>query len=595
MIEHSEIRAGLRLTQPAPRRGALPFSPYRGRKASVATVTGRIAAATGLAVVLAAMSPGAHADEAAAANCTSTPGGQVTSPYQNYACLDAYLGDDIATRFLNYYKLEWGQGTAPSDPNAPASRREDWPATPETTPPMPFTEWPYGAATPVGVTRPSSADSPLMNAIANTDIGQWMTNNHFQFYGWVDAGFNVSSNTVRPGGNSPVSYSYTPNTVQLDQAVVYFERLPDTVQTDSIDWGMRLSAIYGENYRYTFSYSPFSTAEFLKNNSVNGYDFPMLYGEVWVPQVADGLLIRIGRYISVPDIEAQLAPNNYMYSHSLSYAFDNYTNEGIQSSLYITPQLMVQVGVNVGTESYIGHLNDKIKNLDPSPLYPGSTFSKDPGATPSLTACIRYTWNDGHDTFYPCMDAINGAEWGFNNLQWYGTTYYHKFNDQWHTSSEFYVMKEHGVPNLNNVNNVPGVPGGVPAIIAAGGTPFSPQYVPFNAPNAARCQSLTTLTCTATAIGAVTYINYTLDALNNFSLRPEYYADEQGQRTGTKANYYDLSLGWQHWLSPQIEFRPEIGYYRSIDAKAFNGDSNAGIAPDKNYTAIGMADVIVHF
>jgi hypothetical protein len=26
--------------------------------------------------------------------------------------------------------------------------------------------------------------------------------------------------------------------------------------------------------------------------------------------------IRVGRYISLPDIEAQLAPNNYTYSHS---------------------------------------------------------------------------------------------------------------------------------------------------------------------------------------------------------------------------------------------------------------------------------------
>ena len=551
----------------------------------------RLGLVSALALVAALAAP--HAARAEPA-CTGADGKPV-DPYSNYACLDNYLGDNVLDRFVNYYKLEMGQAGAPSDPNAPSSHRDGWPATPQSTPPMPFTEWPYGAATPVGVTRPASADSPLMAAIANTDPGQWLADNHFQIYGWVDAGFNVSSNTTRPGGNSPVSYSYTPNTVQLDQAVLYLDRFPDTVQTDHIDWGMRLSAIYGENYRYTFSYSPFTSAEFLKDNSVNGYDFPMLYGELWVPQVAEGLMIRAGRYISVPDIEAQLAPNNYMYSHSLSYSFDNYTNEGIQASLFVTPQLMLQLGVNAGTESFVGHLNDNIKNLDPSPLYTGSTFKKDPGATPSLTACIRYTWNDGKDTVYPCMDAINGAGWGYNNLQWYGSTFYHKFNDQWHMSSEFYVMKEHGVPNLNNVNNVPGVPGGVPAIIASGGTPFSPQYVPFNAPNAAHCQSVTALTCTATAIGGLTYINYSPDPLNNFSLRPEFYLDQQGQRTGTKANYYEVTLGWQHWLSPQIEVRPEIGYYRSVDAKAFNGNSNAGIAPDKNYTAIGQADVILHF
>jgi hypothetical protein len=83
--------------------------------------------------------------------------------------------------------------------------------------------------------------------------------------------------------------------------------------------------------------------------------------------------------------------------------------------------------------------------------------------------------------------------------------------------------------------------------------------------------------------------------LNNFSVRPEYYADAQGQRTGTKADYYEFSLGWQHWLSPQIEFRPEAGYYRSINGIAFNANPSHGIPANKNYTVIGAGDVIMHF
>jgi len=303
-----------------------------------------------------------------------------TSPYANYACLDTYLGDDVLTRLFRYENLELGQSVPPMDPTAPSSHRDGWLATPESTPPIPFTEFPYGGTTSIGVTRTGSVDSPLMVAISNTGIGSWMVENGFQIYGWVDAGFNISTNSTKPGGNAPISYAYTPNTVQLDQFVLYFDRFPDTVQTDHVDWGMRLSAIYGENYRYTFSYAPFTTDQLLKHNNVNGYDFPMVYGEIYVPQVADGLMLRLGRFISVPDIEAQLAPNNYMYSHSFSYAFDNYTNEGLQASLAVTPQLMLQAGVNVGTEAWIGHLNDRVHNPDPNPLYPGSTFKKDPGA-----------------------------------------------------------------------------------------------------------------------------------------------------------------------------------------------------------------------
>jgi hypothetical protein len=57
----------------------------------------------------------------------------------------------------------------------------------------------------------------------------------------------------------------------------------------------------------------------------------------------------------------------------------------------------------------------------------------------------------------------------------------------------------------------------------------------------------------------------------------------------------NLSLGWQHWFSPQIEVRPEVGYYRSLSAKAFNGNSAAGIPPDKNYTILAAGDLILHF
>ena len=105
-----------------------------------------------------------------------------------------------------------------------------------------------------------------------------MADAHVQFYGWVDAGGNISSSTVK-GGNAPGAYDYNPNTAQLDQAVIYLERTPDTVQTDHIDWGFRLSAIYGENYRYTTSYG-LASYQLLKHNDNYGYDFPMVYAEL---------------------------------------------------------------------------------------------------------------------------------------------------------------------------------------------------------------------------------------------------------------------------------------------------------------------------
>ena len=106
------------------------------------------------------------------------------------------------------------------------------------------------------------------------------------------------------------------------------------------------------DYRYTTSFGLFSD-QLLKHNDRYGYDLPMVYGELFVPQVAQGLLIRAGRFISLPDIEAQLAPNNYMYSHSITYTFDNYTNTGIQGTLAATKNLFLQFGVTAGSDTAI--------------------------------------------------------------------------------------------------------------------------------------------------------------------------------------------------------------------------------------------------
>ncbi|QIG92060.1 MULTISPECIES: outer membrane beta-barrel protein [unclassified Bradyrhizobium] len=506
-------------------------------------------------------------------------------PYKNYSCLDSYLGSDFFTRFVNYYRLEWGHDAAPSDPKAPPSRRAYWPTTPQSTPPMPFADWPYGGSTNIGDTRPSSVDSPLMAALGNTPAGQWMNDAHIQVYGWVNAGGNLSNNTVK-GGNSPAAYDYNPNTVQLDQAVVYIERLPDTVQKDHVDWGFRLAPIYGENYRYTTAYGLWSN-QLLNQNKNYGYDLPMAYGEVFVPQVLEGLMFRFGRYISIPDIEAQLAPNNYMYTHSMTYTFDNYTNTGINTTLAVTKNWMLQLGLTVGTEAMPWHVGQKIDNPAPNPLFPYSTMLKDPGAQPSVSVGVRYTTDSGNDGVYVVANGINNGTWGYNNLQWYGLTYYHKFNDQWHISFETYNEHQNNVLNANN-----------PAALAsflAGGTPFSPQVMPFNSPFLAQCSNAAVFSCTASVQTFLTYISYKPTPLDNISYRLEWFDDQQGQRTGVKTRYVETGIGWQHWFSPQIEIRPEVSYYRALDAAAFNGNSNLGIAPNKKDALIGSADIIIHF
>ena len=144
---------------------------------------------------------------------------------------------------------------------------------------------------------------------------------------------------------------------------VYVERLADTTQNDHFDWGFRFSALYGVDYRYTTAYGLFSY-QLLNHNNVNGYDFPMVYTDLYFP-VMQGMDVRIGRFISIPDIEAQLAPNNYTYVHSLTYTFDNYTNTGIEVTTAITKNWILQLGLTVGSDTMPWNAGARLTNPMP--------------------------------------------------------------------------------------------------------------------------------------------------------------------------------------------------------------------------------------
>jgi hypothetical protein len=83
----------------------------------------------------------------------------------------------------------------------------------------------------------------------------------------------------------------------------------------------------------------------LLSNKQYGFDPVLEYFDLYFP-VKDGLNIRIGRFLSVPGIEAQLAPNNYNMTHSLLYTIDLFADTGAIASLRLNKQWMIQLGIS---------------------------------------------------------------------------------------------------------------------------------------------------------------------------------------------------------------------------------------------------------
>ncbi len=306
------------------------------------------------------------------------------------------LQGNFVRRLFQFYAQDW-KGTTPSGPEP--HRRI--PPAPLDSPPFPSADWTYGGAPDIGA--PDTNVYPLMTA--------WNGNRgKIKVYGWVEPSLNVSTSkkTLFPYG-----YNIFDNRVVLDQAVIYAERLADTVQTSHVDWGFHLTGFYGVDYRFTTA-KGWLSQQLLKYNRQYGFDPMLEYADLYVPQVADGLNIRVGRYLSVPDIEAQLAPNNYMFSHSLLYSFDPFTQTGVLATLKLNRRWLVQAGLSAGNDI--------------------APWARD--AKPSLTACVSYTFHDGNDNVYPCASGINSGKYGYNNVQLFVTTWYHKFNKRWHMATE---------------------------------------------------------------------------------------------------------------------------------------------------------------
>jgi hypothetical protein len=430
---------------------------------------------------------------------------------------------NFSGRLFKAYADDW-TGTASSGP-APAHR--GYPS-PESDPPYPFSDWPYGGSPDLGAAWTQSG--PLMQAIWGGPGGETIKDSGIQVYGWLDGGFNVSSSD-RPGyANLPAAYDERPNSAQPDQEVLYIERQPDTVQTDHFDWGFRVANLWGLDYRFTTFKGIFSQ-QLLERNQEYGYDPVMVYTDLYWGQVAEGLNIRIGRYISLPDTEAQLAPNNYTYSHSLLYTYDCYTQTGINATLKLDDHWTLQAGISGGCEA--------------------APFISHHDAKPTLNACAAYTGNGGNDEIYPCLNALNDGKYAYNNLNSVYNTWYHKFrrHPSLHIATEWWYMWEKDVPNVNN--------------------PAAASLLETGA-NGAVCSNPTALTCYAPEWAIVNYVEKQFTPKDYLTIRNEYFDDLVGQRTGYKSRYTEHLVGWGHWVGSTILFRPELRFERSYDVPAYD-------------------------
>jgi len=411
--------------------------------------------------------------------------------------------------------------------------------SPLPSPPLPFSDW----VGPV-IGEPSSLPDYLSQAIqkaSKKNFDKW-NKVGIKIYGWVDVGVNASTSKL---GNTPQSYDFIPNHLVLDQAVLMMERDPDMVQTKKIDWGFIANGIFGTDYRFTKAKGNFSD-QLLLHNHIYGWDPTQYYGMIYVPQVAQGMLIKIGRYISPSDIEAQWAPQNYIYSHSMTFAVDPYTYTGINATIRLHPQFLFEVGIHAGGD-----------------LAPWAN-----AAQPNGTLMLRWVAKDNRESIWGGLSSIGRGQYkyGSDDLQQFVMVWGHQFNKTFHMMTEAYYMWQFNAAKGGSAIYGPveyGQGGGEGVIIHG------------------RSES----------IGMVNYFQILCGPKDYLSIRNEGLNDVQGQRTDFATWYTTHTLSWSHHFTDFIIIRPELRYDH-----AWN---NMGVTPyddgTKDYQFTAAVDLVVSF
>jgi hypothetical protein len=369
---------------------------------------------------------------------------------------------------------------------------------------------------------------PLTKALWS--VSPWLKRTRIKVYGWANPGGDASTSKR---SNIPESYAIVPNRVELDQGVIRIERVPDTVQTDHVDWGFRITPMYGIDYRWTTAQGWFSS-QLLQHNYLYGIDPVEAYGLIYVPNVGQGMVIKIGRYISPPDIEAQLAPDNYLYTHSLMFTFDCYTQTGINAAIKLNDQWTIMAGIHAGDD-----------------IAPWNA-----AAHPTGMFMIRWVSSTNDDSLYGGIDSVNNGNFkaGHDNLQQSNFTWTHRFNEEgtFLTSTELYFIYQFHALVGGTVNNGP--PHGWFEGVGPG------ALIPGIAP----------------AFGVVNYIEYKFTKKDFLSIRPiDYLDDFKGERTGFATTIASWTVGVTHRFNELITVRPELRYEYAFTAKPWdNGTRN---------------------
>jgi hypothetical protein len=188
----------------------------------------------------------------------------------------------------------------------------------------------------------------------------------------------------------------------------------------------------GIDYRFTVARGLFSgqlTADEGQPNKY-GIDPIQFYAEAYLPTVARGMDIKVGRIFCQYGAESNDAPPNALASHSYVFIYDPFTHTGVMSTTQLTPAWSVQLGIIMGPDVFI-----------------------DPAASPYSMFSVKWAPPNGRDSIL--FSGLLGSgrfdvARRFNNPNILDAVYVHTFSSRLTYTLDALVGYETNVPDIGS-------------------------------------------------------------------------------------------------------------------------------------------------
>ena len=331
-----------------------------------------------------------------------------------------------------------------------------------------------------------------------------------ELFGYFDHGYTWNPDSPTDRTNGPVLNNYRSNAYQMNGLYLVAQRKIDP-NRDAIQLGGRLDQLYGTDAAFNLTSGLDENIVTDAASSFYKLAYPQAYANLFLP-IGRGVSFKVGTFYTSVGNEAAYAPENFFYSHFLSYNIQPSTLTGFLGHAQLTDTIDISFGPNLGWNT--------IENSNNSVSYAGSVTWK----SPNEKSQIQFAFQDGKQ-----RTNITVAD---SKVMIYSLVLNQKVGDRCH------YMLEHDLLISNSRT----------------GTAVD-DYEFYSLAN---------------------YLFYDINDRWRAGLRLEWIRDDDGALTGFKANepaapgsFYNLTLGLNWHPREHLRIRPEIrGDWQVRDSSA---------------------------